>query len=103
MAHFLSFFSMKQMQVPEEMVVQINYEDSDIPETVRELRPAVYRDGDSFCVLLGPDPQAGIFGCGDTTDQALRDWDQHFTEHMENHPQNDELVEYIEERRKTLK
>ena len=91
------------MQVPEEMVVQINYQDSDIPATVREFKPALYRDGDSFCCLLGEDPQAGIFGCGESPKAAIEDWDSHFKERLQSHAEDDELVQYIEASRKFSK
>jgi hypothetical protein len=94
---------MKQMQVPESMHVNIDYEEKGIPASVREFRPAVYKDGDSFCALLGEDPQAGIFGCGETKEQALQDWDTHFSERVNAHASGDELLQYIEDTRKTSK
>jgi hypothetical protein len=33
---------MKQMQLPESMMVTINYEDKNLPANVREFKPAVY-------------------------------------------------------------
>jgi hypothetical protein len=94
---------MKQMQVPQSMLVDINYDDQSIPDSVREFRPAVYRDGDSFCVLLGEDPQAGIFGCGETKEQAIKDWDTHFSERVNAHAKDDDLLQYIEDSRRTSK
>jgi hypothetical protein len=55
--------------------VNIDYHSDKIPQSVRILRPTVYRDGNSFCCLLGADPQSGIFGCGDTPEDAMDDWD----------------------------
>lgn len=94
---------MKQMQVPESLLVKVNYEDEHIPASAKEFRPAVYQDGDSYCALLGEDPQAGIFGCGATKQEALQDWDKHFSERMKDHPEGDELVQYIEDTRKISK
>jgi hypothetical protein len=31
------------------------------------------RDGHAICTLIGPEPQSGIMGCGETLPQALRD------------------------------
>ena len=87
------------MAVPDSMMVNINYEDSAIPASARKFRPAVYRDGEAFCVLLGEDPQAGIFGCGDSTQNAFRDWDEHFKQRLGNHEPGDELVQLIEAQR----
>lgn len=94
---------MNQMQLPDSMLVPVNFDDQNIPASAREFRPAVYRDGDSFCVLLGEDPQAGVFGCGDTPIKALQDWEVHFNERMEEHASGDELVQYIKDTRKTDK
>ena len=85
------------------MLIDIDYEGKDIPASAKEFRPAVYKDGDSFCVLLGEDPQAGIFGCGETTKAALEDWENHFNDRLQSHLQGDELVQYIEDTRKTSK
>ncbi|MCW3109949.1 MAG: hypothetical protein JWQ09_4455 [Segetibacter sp.] len=71
---------MEQLNVPEEMKVAIDYENEELPETVKTLRPLVFKEGDGFCCLLGPDPQAGVFGCGQTPREALDDWDKHLHE-----------------------
>ena len=91
------------MQVPESMLVTVDFEDKAIPEAIREFRPAVYRDGESFCVLLGEDPQAGIFGCGETRELALSDWLQHFNQRMSDHIPGDAIVQYVEDTRSIRK
>jgi hypothetical protein len=30
----------------------------------KALRPVVFKEGKDFCVLLGTNPQDGVFGCG---------------------------------------
>jgi hypothetical protein len=75
--------------------VAINYESDDLPKSVKELRPAVYMDGNSFCCILGPDPQTGIFGCGNDQKTALEDWDKHLKERMAISPENDDVVEFV--------
>jgi hypothetical protein len=94
---------MKQMQVPKSMLIDIDYEGKDIPASAKEFRPAVYKDGDSFCVLLGEDPQVGIFGCGETKEAAIKDWDAHFSERIKAHAEGDDLLQYIEDTRKAGK
>jgi len=59
------------------MLVTDDIEDKAVPEVIREFRLAVYRDGESFCFLLGDDPQGGIFVCGETKELVLSDWLQH--------------------------
>jgi len=63
-------------------IVTIDYENKDVPVLVQDLKPQVYKDGDSFCCLLGPDPQAGVFGCGNDVDAALNDWVLHLRERI---------------------
>lgn len=43
-------------------------------EAVQKLKPKVYRQGDSFCCLSGPDKETGIFGSGGTPDAAIQAW-----------------------------
>jgi hypothetical protein len=86
---------MKQMELPEEMKENIDYSDMNLPVSVRVLRPLVFKDGDSFCVVLGPDLQEGVFGCGKTANEALNDWNIHLKERMEQGDENDELANYI--------
>ena len=43
------------------------------PSAVR--RPKIFREGDTFIVLLGRDVQHGIVGLGNTVENALRTFD----------------------------
>ena len=45
----------------------------DSPSAVR--RPKIFREGDTFIVLLGRDVQHGIVGLGNTVENALRTFD----------------------------
>lgn len=65
---------MEQMTIDESMRVPIDYTRNDLPTAVKELKPVVFKDGDSYCTLLGPDPQQGIFGCALTVEGSLEDW-----------------------------
>lgn len=40
-----------------------------------QLDPHIYQDGASFCCLSGPNPVEGVFGCGETEQMALLDWE----------------------------
>lgn len=71
---------MKQMKVESLEKVEIDTIWSNLPKSYHKLRPAIYRDDNIFCCLLGPDNQEGIFGCGDTAEEAIRDWDYHLNE-----------------------
>jgi hypothetical protein len=89
---------MEQMKMDGLQVVTLDYQSVELPETVRKLKPAVYKDGDSFCCLLGPDPQEGVFGCGDTQDEALADWNNHLVDRVAKHAPGDEIADFVIER-----
>jgi hypothetical protein len=86
---------MKQMDINEEMKVAIDFEAENLSQEIRELRPVVFQEEDSFCCLLGPDPQAGIFGCGNTPQEALSDWQKHLKERVQQPIGNDEVAQYV--------
>ena len=91
---------MQQLNLPDEMKVPVNFNSADLLNSVRVLRPLVYKDGDSVCVVLGPDPQEGVFGCGPTTEVALKDWDTHLKERISSHKEGDDVAGYILEKLK---
>jgi len=86
---------MKQYPVPAELKVNLDYSNPSLPSIVRLLKPLVVHDGDAYCCVLGPDPQSGVFGCGDTPKDALDDWQKHLKERVKRAEPNDEVVEYV--------
>jgi hypothetical protein len=86
---------MEQMSMKGLETVPVNFEQRDLPPSVKEFKPAVYKDGDSYCCILGPDPLAGVFGCGDTPEEALQDWDHQLKERIKEHEEGDPVAEYI--------
>jgi hypothetical protein len=57
---------MEQMNVSDEQKISFDFSRFRLPQYVGEFRPLLYKQGGRFCAVLGPDPQNGIFGCGDT-------------------------------------
>ena len=88
---------MEQMNIEESMKVDINFCEEVLPKSARALQPLVWKDGDSFCCLLGPDPGVGVFGCGNTPLLAIVDWDVHLTNRLAEPVENDEVVEYVKD------
>ena len=86
---------MKQFDVPDEMKIPFDYSDKDLPISVKTFRPPVFRDGDSYCVVFGPDPQEGVFGCGDTPKEALADWDKNLYHRIKEHKKDDEVANFV--------
>ena len=52
-----------------------------VPESIKLLKPLIRRDGNAFCILHGPAPEAGIFGCGDTPEEAMKDFQLDYEKH----------------------
>jgi hypothetical protein len=86
---------MEQMQIDEAAKISMDYEHDELPESVKQFKPVLFKEGNAFCVVLGPDPQAGIFGCGDTKEQALQDWNNHFLNEIDNPTEGNETTRYI--------
>jgi hypothetical protein len=81
------------MKIP----VSVNFNDPAVPENARLIRPLVWQDENSYCVLLGPDPQNGIFGCGDTVTTALKKWDQQLKNKLSTVKKNEAIAQFIRE------
>lgn len=94
---------MEQMKMDGLDVVQVDYDNVKYSDEIRTYRPAVYKDGDSFCCLLGPDPQEGIFGCGDSPDDALEDWRNEFHHRLAEAGEDDPIGQEIRDYRSTSK
>jgi hypothetical protein len=82
---------MKQMDLPEEMKVPFDYTEEWVPGRVKTLEPTIFKEGNDYCCLLGADPQAGIFGCGDTVKAAVEDWNNHLKAFIVQPSDNDPL------------
>lgn len=90
---------MQQMTVSEALLIKIDYDSVDLPAEVQEFRPTVYRDGELYCCLLGPDPELGIFGNGMTVREAVNNWVQDFNERLASPLADDEVVIFIQNNR----
>jgi hypothetical protein len=88
---------MEQMNIDESMKVNIDFSEPVLPKSARTLQPLVWKDGDSYCCVLGPDPSVGVFGCGDTPMLAIVDWDTHLTSRLADPEDNDPVVDYVKD------
>ncbi len=59
------------------------------------LDPTVFKDGNSYCCLLGSDPQSGVFGCGATPEEAIKDWEKNLRTHLTSAGDQDEVVKFV--------
>jgi len=86
------------MNVEQSMKVNIDYSKPELPASARRLEPLVWKDGNAYCCVLGPDAQTGVFGCGDTPELALADWDEHLAQHMATTSEEDnEVTQYVKD------
>jgi hypothetical protein len=76
-------------------LVAINYEESGFPSSFLAFKPLVFRDGQIYCCLLGPNPQEGIFGFGNSVDYAISNWDLEFKKRLIKNPKKDPTVQFI--------
>lgn len=88
---------MEQMNVEESTKVDIDFSEEVIPKSAKKLQPLVFKDGDNFCCLLGPNPQTGVFGSGETALLAIVDWDTHLTTRLANADDGDEVIQYVKD------
>jgi hypothetical protein len=86
---------MEQMNVEEHKKILIDYDDSSLSKFVRQFRPMIYRDGDQFCCILGPNPESGVFACSDTLESALSEWTEELKKRASTPGSNDEVKQYI--------
>lgn len=74
-----------------------------LPHYVNEFRPLLFRNGENYFAVLGPDLQNGICGLGDTPEDALIDWSDKLRERMRNPEANDPVINYVMETINALK
>ena len=86
---------MEQMKIATEKIVPIDYNAADLPVDIRELRPVVYQEEASYWCLLGPDPQRGIFGNGETVPDALEDWLSMLRKRLTDAGDDDEVANFV--------
>jgi hypothetical protein len=89
--------TMEQMNIEESLKVNIDFTDERLPASVRKLEPLVWKDEDTYCCLLGPDLEQGIFGSGGTPELALADWDQHLSQHLATTTEDDLVTQYVKD------
>lgn len=86
---------MKQMVISDEVVVHLDYGSGDLPAAVRQFKPVVYKEGDLFCCILGPDRKSGVFGCGVSLKEAIKDWDVNFHKRLNAGREDDEVAQFL--------
>lgn len=70
---------MKQTSIDKE-IIHTDYTGEGIPESVKNFRPSIYRDGEMYHCILGTDKNTGVFGSGKSIEEAMREWDKSYEE-----------------------
>ena len=86
---------MEQMRIAADKVVPIDYEAAELPLEIKELRPVVYQEETSYWCLLGPDPQRGILGNGESVPDALEDWLHMLRKRLAQADENDDVANFV--------
>ncbi|WP_285011220.1 hypothetical protein [Pedobacter faecalis] len=84
--------AIKNMKIDKAAIVQPDFE---LPTAAEVLHPVLFKEGDQYCCLLGPDPQAGVFGCGTSAQEAVNDWEQELKDRVNNAGASDKLTSQI--------
>lgn len=66
--------TMKNTSIEKERI-HVDYTVDGVPDSVRNFRPDIYKDGDLYCCILGAGIDA-ISGCGPTVEEAMQRWDE---------------------------
>lgn len=80
---------MEQIKIPAKMKVEIDYERPGIPSTANLLQPVLFKEGHTYCCVLGPGIQEGIVGFGETPEEAIQDWDINLSQRIKHAGVND--------------
>ena len=94
---------MKQMAIDESLIVPLDYEVPGLSAAIRQFKPILYKEGELFCCILGPDLEQGIYSCGATEDEALKNWDAAFKDRLKSKGEDDELAQYLKDTLATSK
>ncbi|SMC87650.1 hypothetical protein [Pedobacter africanus] len=82
----------------ERQAIAIDFEQEWVPEKAKKLKPLIYKnsdpEGDAYCCLFGPDPEVGIYGCGNTPENAVLDWDKDLQDRMEKLTEGDDAAQH---------
>jgi hypothetical protein len=83
---------MHQFQQPIEAIVQVP-----LTGAASILQPVIFKEGNAFCCILGPNAHDGVFGCGKTPQAAVKAWDKDLKKHLATAAADDEVVKYVQD------
>ncbi|QHS63830.1 hypothetical protein [Chitinophaga agri] len=66
---------MKKTSIDKE-IIHVDYSQENLPASVKNFQPSVYRDGEMYHCILGTDKEQGVFGSGKSVEEAMSEWDK---------------------------
>ncbi|MBO9660661.1 MAG: hypothetical protein J7527_17700, partial [Chitinophagaceae bacterium] len=88
---------MKQMEIPQELVIELDYDSPLTPKEVKQFRPVLFEEDDHYCCLLGPDLEYAVIGRGATEDEAIDQWVIDCKSRLESTNQDDKVLQYMKD------
>jgi hypothetical protein len=86
---------MIQISIDPELIVDFDFTTRETNRTLKNLQPVVYKNGDKYNCLLGPDLERGILGTGSTPEEAISDWEVNLKNRIKDSKEDDELSEFV--------
>ena len=83
---------MKQAEIPADIKINIDFKRPGIPFTADVLQPVIFKDGDKYGCVLGPDINTGISGFGDSPEKAIQEWDENLSRRIKLEGENDRVI-----------
>lgn len=86
---------MVHMNIADANKIEVDFREEYLPISIKLFKPVLFHEGEIYYCLLGPDPEDGIFGYGNTTNEALINWDNHLRERIKSKDPTDEVAQYV--------
>jgi hypothetical protein len=87
--------TMIQMLIDPELVLDYDFTRPEVNRTLKNLQPVVFRDGEAYGCLLGPDLETGILGKGASPEEAIYKWEENLQKRIQDPADDDEVAEFV--------
>lgn len=86
---------MIQLTIDPELIVNYDFTAAEVNRTLKNLQPVVYKNGNGYHCLLGPNLEEGILGTGSSPEEAIYDWELKLQERIQSPSEDDEVSEFV--------
>jgi hypothetical protein len=74
--------------------MEIDFDLEWVPARVKKLKPRFYKNGEVYICIFGPDAEVGIYGIGETPQQAAIAWEKDLEERIGKLTESDEITHH---------